>query len=132
MQRANARSKSRGAEFTGTEDILLALVQPPIEDIRIILQDQGIEPSTIAQRIEATDEQPRSARAARLIELAQEWAEKTKHADWVGQVDLLLACATEEEGLGGRILRDADFDPERAHMKWWDLWEEAGNVASGT
>lgn len=112
---AKEEAEKRQNDYLGTEHLLLAILRDDDGLPVAILKRIGISPQEIRMEIERNLPQgtnimtfsdiPFTPRAKKVLELAVEEARLIGHA-YIGSEHILLGLIREEEGIGGRILRN--------------------------
>jgi Clp amino terminal domain, pathogenicity island component len=126
VARAREEAQEMGHEHVGTEHLLLGVVSNPAALSFKVLDELGVPAADVRDAVvEAAG--PRAAyaplaaglpftpRARRALDLTRGEALRLGH-NYIGTEHLLLALVAEDEGIGGRVLRDrgVDIDTVRA------------------
>lgn len=103
-------------EYVGTEHILLALIREGEGVASTVLQNLGVDPETMRERMLGIVMQgksevgrpdlPYTSRAKKVLELAMHEARTLNHA-YVGTEHLLLGLIAETKGIGAQVLVEA-------------------------
>ncbi|HYV59248.1 MAG TPA: Clp protease N-terminal domain-containing protein [Acidimicrobiia bacterium] len=126
---AGAREEAlhMGHNYVGTEHLLLGiLVDPEALSVKV-LDALGVPPDDLRDAVVAASgprspdygtaaNAPLTPRARRVLDLTRGESLRLGH-NYVGTEHLLLALVAEEEGIGGRVLRERGVDPERARAE---------------
>jgi ATP-dependent Clp protease ATP-binding subunit ClpC len=112
---AKEEAEKRQNDYLGTEHLLLAVLKEDDGLPVAILKRLGITPEEVRREIERNLHQganimtfgdiPFTPRAKKVLELAVEEARLLGH-NYIGSEHILLGLVREEEGLGGKILRN--------------------------
>lgn len=112
---AKEEAEKRQSDYLGTEHLLLAVLREDDGLPAAILKRMGITPEEVRMEIERNMPQgtnlmtfgdiPFTPRAKRVLELAVEEARLLGH-NYIGSEHILLGIIREEEGIGGKILRN--------------------------
>ncbi len=112
---AKEEAEKRQSDYLGTEHLLLAVLRENDGLPAAILKRMGITPEEVRMEIERNMPQgtnlltfgdiPFTPRAKRVLELAVEEARLLGH-NYIGSEHILLGIIREEEGIGGKILRN--------------------------
>jgi hypothetical protein len=127
VARAREEAREMGHNYVGTEHLLLGvLVDPAALSFRLLAQ-LGIPTDELRQAvIEAAVPRPPNAavavdlpftpRARRVLDLTRGESLRLGH-NYIGTEHLLLALAAEQDGIGGRVLRERGVDADRARAE---------------
>jgi Clp amino terminal domain, pathogenicity island component len=120
VARAREEAQEMGHEHVGTEHLLLGVVSNPAALSFKVLDELGVPAADVRDAVvEAAG--PRAAyaplaaglpftpRARRVLDLTRGEALRLGH-NYIGTEHLLLALVAEDEGIGGRVLRDRGID----------------------
>ncbi len=112
---AKEEAEKRQNDYLGTEHLLLAIIKEEDGLPIAILKRMGITPEEIRMEIERNlprgtnlmtfGDIPFTPRAKKVLELAVEEARLLGH-NYIGSEHILLGLVREEEGIGGKILRN--------------------------
>ena len=128
LARAREEAREMGHNYVGTEHVLLGvLVDPAALSVRVLVE-LGVSADDLRQAvIEAAvprspygavaADLPLTPRARRVLDLTRGESRRLGH-NYVGTEHLLLAVAAEQDGIGGRVLREhgVDVDTARAEV----------------
>ncbi len=112
---AKEEAESRQTDYLGTEHILLGLIRDNDDISLTVLRKMGISAEDIRVEVEKNlpagsnlltfGNIPFTPRAKKVLELAVEEARLLGH-NYIGSEHLLLGIIREDEGIGGKILRN--------------------------
>ena len=127
LARAREYAREMGHNYVGTEHVLLGvLVDPGALSVRV-LAELGVPADELHRAVieaavprspygaVATD-LPLTPRARRVLDLTRGESRRLGH-NYVGTEHLLLAVAAEQDGIGGRVLREHGVDVNRARAE---------------
>ncbi len=125
---AQEEAAALGADYVGTEHLLLGLLREPESVAGRVLAVLEVTLADVRERAAAvrppdepvTGRIPLAARSTRVLELAGEVAEERGSAD-VATHDILVALVRGDGGPGARILRDLDVGADRVEETLDDL-----------
>ncbi len=113
-------------DFVGTEHVLLGLIRDGEGIATAVLQRLGLRLETVKAEVERAlagfpktltfGEVPFTPQAKRVLELSIEEARQLGH-NYIGTEHLLLALVAEQDGIGGRVLRERGVDADRARTE---------------
>jgi hypothetical protein len=127
VARSREEAQEMGHNYVGTEHLLLGVISDPAALSCTVLGELGVPPDDLRAAVLAAAA-PRSSysppavdlpftpRARRVLDLTRGESLRLGH-NYVGTEHLLLALVTEDEGLGGRALRDRGVDVESARAE---------------
>lgn len=126
---AQEEAAALGAEYIGTEHLLLGLLREPETVAGRVLANLGVGIHDVRERAVAVrppdhhvaGQVPLAARSRRVIELAEELAEEHGRDRRVGTEEVLLALVRGDGGPGARILRDLGVGADRVEDAVDDL-----------
>ncbi len=119
---AEAQARQRQHGHTGTEHLLLGMLDEGGNLGLRVLAHVGVDPADVRAEIEGVmataldqvdpppERAPFTPRAKKIIELAMQEALKLGH-NYIGCEHLLLALAVEDGGLAGHVLRSMGVEP---------------------
>jgi hypothetical protein len=119
---AQEEAAGLGENYVGTEHLLLGLVRENDSVAGRALERLGISGESVRGAVlkrvtrgrgNLGQDMQLTPRAKRVIDLAYEQARQLKN-DYLGTEHLLLGLIGEEEGLGGKVLRELGADLKRA------------------
>jgi hypothetical protein len=126
VARAREEAQEMGHDHVGTEHLLLGVVSNPAALSFKVLDELGVPAADVRDAVvEAVGPRyaynplaadlPFTPRARRVLDLTRGEALRLGH-NYIGTEHLLIALAAEDEGIGGRVLRDrgVDIDTVRA------------------
>ena len=116
-----------GHNYVGTEHVLLGVLADPAALSVRVLAELGVPADDLRQAvIEAAvprspygavaADLPLTPRARRVLDLTRRESRRLGH-NYVGTEHLLLAVAAEQDGIGGRVLRERGVDVDRARAE---------------
>jgi hypothetical protein len=120
---AREEAQAMGHNYVGTEHLLLGvLVDPAALSVRV-LEELGLAADDLREAVFAAagppsphatpaGEAPLTPRARRVLDLTRGESLRLGH-NYIGTEHLLLALVAEDEGVGGRVLREQGVDMER-------------------
>ena len=119
IQLAEKYALSRGHNYTGTEHLLIGMLEEAENFGAVVLKNLGIDLAKPREMFESrvpagekkVKETPLTTRAQTALRLAQEQAISLGHG-YVGCETLLLGLLLEPTGMGGLILRELGATPE--------------------
>jgi len=124
VARAREQALEMGHNYVGTEHLLLGvLVDPAALSVRV-LAELGVPAEQLRQAVIETAvprsshgavaaDLPFTPRARRVLDLTRGESLRLGH-DYVGTEHVLMALAAEQDGIGGRVLREHGVDVDRA------------------
>jgi hypothetical protein len=127
VARAREEALEMGHNYVGTEHLLLGVLADPAAISVRVLAELGIPADQLRQAVieaavprppneaVATD-LPFTPRARRVLDLTRGEALRLGH-NYIGTEHLLLAVVAEQDGVGGRVLREHGVDAERARAE---------------
>jgi hypothetical protein len=128
LVRAQGEARARGHNYVGTEHVLLALlVDPQCLAVRV-LDVLAVSTDELRQAVAAAAgppspgapppgaQLPLTPRTQRVLDRARGESVQLGH-NYIGTEHLLLALAAEENGIGGRVLREHGVDAGRARAE---------------
>jgi hypothetical protein len=127
VARAREEALEMGHNYVGTEHLLLGvLVDPAAISVRV-LAELGIPVDRLREAvIEAAvprppngavaSDLPFTPRARRVLDLTRGESLRLGH-NYIGTEHLLLALVAEQDGIGGRVLREHGVDADRARAE---------------
>ena len=124
VARAREEALEMGHNYVGTEHLLLGVLADPAAISVRVLAELGIPADQLRQAvIEAAVRRPPNVavaadlpftpRARRVLDLTRGEALRLGH-NYIGTEHLLLAVVAEQDGIGGRVLREHGVDADRA------------------
>jgi len=127
VARAREEALEMGHNYVGTEHLLLGVLADPAAISVRVLAEMGIPADQLRQAvIEAAVPRPPDAavpadlpftpRARRVLDLTRGEALRLGH-NYIGTEHLLLAVVAEQDGIGGRVLREHGVDADRARAE---------------
>jgi hypothetical protein len=128
LARAREEAREMGHNYVGTEHLLLGVLADPAALSVRVLAELGVTTDELRQAVieaavprspygaVATD-LPLTPRARRVLDLTRGESRRLGH-NYVGTEHLLLALAAEQDGIGGRVLREhgVNVDSARAEV----------------
>ena len=116
-----------GHNYVGTEHLLLGVLADPAAISVRVLAELGIPADHLRQAVieAAVPRPPHGAvaadlpftpRARRVLDLTRGEALRLGH-NYIGTEHLLLAVVAEQDGVGGRVLREHGVDADRARAE---------------
>jgi len=127
VARAREQALEMGHNYVGTEHLLLGvLVDPAALSVRV-LAELGVPAEQLRQAVIETAvprsshgavaaDLPFTPRARRVLDLTRGESLRLGH-DYVGTEHVLMALAAEQDGIGGRVLREHGVDVDRARAE---------------
>jgi Clp amino terminal domain, pathogenicity island component len=127
VARAREEALEMGHNYVGTEHLLLGvLVDPAAISVRV-LAELGIQTDRLRQAVveaavprppngAVTSDLPFTPRARRVLDLTRGESLRLGH-NYIGTEHLLLALVAEQDGIGGRVLREHGVDADRARAE---------------
>jgi Clp amino terminal domain, pathogenicity island component len=128
VARAREEARAMGHNSVGTEHVLVAILADPAALSCKVLEELGVRMGDLrdavvqsagsrSARAPSAAEPLFTPRARRVLDLTRGEALRLGH-NYIGTEHLLIALVVEDEGLGGRILRDRgiDVDTVRAEV----------------
>jgi hypothetical protein len=127
VARARDEAREMGHNYVGTEHLLLGVLTDPGALSVRVLEGLGIPIDQLHQAVvEAAVPRPPNAvvaadvpftpRARRVLDLTRGESLRLGH-NYIGTEHLLLALTAEQDGIGGRVLRDRGVDADRARAE---------------
>jgi hypothetical protein len=127
LARAREEAREMGHNYVGTEHVLLGVLADPGALSVRVLAELGVPADDLRQAvIEAAvprspygavaADLPLTPRARRVLDLTRGESRRLGH-NYVGTEHLLLAVAAEQDGIGGRVLRERGVDVDRARAE---------------
>ncbi|HEY4396592.1 MAG TPA: Clp protease N-terminal domain-containing protein [Acidimicrobiia bacterium] len=127
VARARDEAREMGHNYVGTEHLLLGVLTDPGALSVRVLEGLGIPIDQLRQAVvEAAVPRPPNAvvaadvpftpRARRVLDLTRGESLRLGH-NYIGTEHLLLALTAEQDGIGGRVLRDRGVDADRARAE---------------
>ena len=127
MARAREEARAMGHNYVGTEHVLLGVLADPAALSVRVLAEFGVPADELRQAvIEAAvpgspygaiaADLPLTPRARRVLDLTRGESLRLGH-NYVGTEHLLLALTAEQDGVGGRVLREHGVDVDRARAE---------------
>ena len=127
LARAREEAREMGHNYVGTEHVLLGVLADPAALSVRVLAELGVPADDLRQAvIEAAvprspygavaADLPLTPRARRVLDLTRGESRRLGH-NYVGTEHLLLAVAAEQDGIGGRVLREHGVDVDRARAE---------------
>src|SRR2546421_335923 len=124
---AGEEALEMGHNYVGTEHLLLGVLADPAAISVRVLAELGIPADQLRQAvIEAAvprvpngavaADLPFTPRARRVLDLTRGESLRLGH-NYIGTEHLLLALVAEQDGIGGRVLREHGVDPDRARAE---------------
>ncbi len=123
VARAREEARGMGHNYVGTEHLLLGVLCDPAALSCTVLDELGVPADDLRDAVvEAAGprspnataaDRPFTPRARRVLDLTRGESLRLGH-NYVGTEHLLLALVIEDEGVGGRVLRDRGVDVESA------------------
>jgi ATP-dependent Clp protease ATP-binding subunit ClpC len=118
---AHEEAAALGAEYIGTEHLLLGLLREPKTVAGRVLANLGVGIDDVRERAgqvrppdhHVSGSVPLAARSRRVLELAEELAEEHGPDRRVGTQEVLVALVRGDGGPGARILRDLGVGADR-------------------
>ena len=126
---AHEEATALGADYVGTEHLLLGLLREPESVAGRALAHVGVGIDDVRERAaqvrppdrRVSGQVPLAARSQRVLELAEELADEHGRDRRVGTGELLLALVRGDGGPGARILRDLGIGADRVEDAVDDL-----------
>jgi hypothetical protein len=127
VARAREEALEMGHNYVGTEHLLLGvLVDPAAISVRV-LAELGIPVDRLHQAVveaaaprppngAVASDLPFTPRARRVLDLTRGESLRLGH-NYIGTEHLLLALVAEQDGIGGRVLREHGVDADRARAE---------------
>ena len=127
VARAREEAREMGHNYVGTEHLLLGILVDPDALSVEVLEALGVRPDGLRDAVVAASG-PRSPdngsaagapftpRARRVLDLTRGESLRLGH-NYVGTEHLLVGLVAEEDGIGGRVLREQGVDTERARAE---------------
>jgi hypothetical protein len=127
VARAREEALEMGHNYVGTEHLLLGvLVDPAAISVRV-LAELGIQVDRLRQAVveaavprppngAVASDLPFTPRARRVLDLTRGESLRLGH-NYIGTEHLLLALLAEQDGIGGRVLRENGVDADRARAE---------------
>jgi excisionase family DNA binding protein len=125
MDLATKYAIKRGQDYTGTEHLLIGVLDEAENFAVVVLKNLGMDLSKLRAMFEAqvpaspdkVHEAPLTERSQDVLRIAHEQAIELGHG-YIGCETLLLGLLLEPEGMGGQILRSLDvtYDAVRAEI----------------
>lgn len=128
IARAGDEAAAMGHNYVGTEHLLLGILGDPAALSARVLDALGVPVDELRRAVmaaagapsplppPAAGAPPLTPRARRVLDLAQGESVRLGH-NYIGTEHVLIALAVEEEGIGGRVLRERGVDAERARAE---------------
>jgi Clp amino terminal domain, pathogenicity island component len=127
LARAREEAREMGHNYVGTEHVLLGvLADPGALSVRVLAELRVPADELRRAVIEAAvprspygavaADLPLTPRARRVLDLTRGESLRLGH-NYVGTEHLLLAVAAEQDGIGGRVLREHGVDVDRARAE---------------
>src|SRR5256886_3022999 len=127
VARAREEALEMGHTYVGTEHLLLGVLADPAAISVRVLAELGIPADQLRQAvIEAAvprvpngavaADLPFTPRARRVLDLTRGESLRLGH-NYIGTEHLLLAVVAEQDGIGGRVLREHGVDADRARAE---------------
>jgi Clp amino terminal domain, pathogenicity island component len=127
VARAREEALEMGHNYVGTEHLLLGVLADPAAISVRVLAELGIPADQLRRAvIEAAVPRPPNGavasdllftpRARRVLDLTRGEALRLGH-NYIGTEHLLLALVAEQDGIGGRVLREHGVDADRARAE---------------
>jgi Clp amino terminal domain, pathogenicity island component len=127
VARAREEARAMGHNYVGTEHLLLGILADPDALSVRVLAELGVPADELRQAvIEAAvprspygavaADLPLTPRAQRVLDITRGESLRLGH-NYVGTEHLLLAVAAEQDGIGGRVLREHGVDVDRARAE---------------
>jgi ATP-dependent Clp protease ATP-binding subunit ClpC len=118
---AQEEAAALGADYIGTEHLLLGLLREPESIAGRVLANLAVGIDDVRERAaqvrppdhHVSGTPPLAARSRRVLELAEELAEEHGLERRVGTEEVLLALVRGDGGPGARILRDLGIPADR-------------------
>jgi Clp amino terminal domain, pathogenicity island component len=127
VARAREEAREMGHNYVGTEHLLLGVLADPDSLSVRVLAELGVPTDELRQAVieaavprsqygaVATD-LPFTPRARRVLDLTRGESLRLGH-NYVGTEHLLMALAAEQDGIGGRVLREHSVDVDRTRAE---------------
>jgi hypothetical protein len=119
MTRAEGEARRYNHEYTGTEHILLALIEEGGGEVAAAFRSHGVEPRNVRHELEKLVQRgpapitlaklPLTPRAAQAIEFADQQA-RCLQQDTLGPEHLVLGLLIEADGVAVQVLRNLGID----------------------
>jgi hypothetical protein len=127
LARAREEAREMGHNYVGTEHVLLGVLADPAALSVRVLAELGVLADELRRAvIEAAvprspygavaADLPLTPRARRVLDLTRGESLRLGH-NYVGTEHLLLAVAAEQDGIGGRVLREHGVEVDRARAE---------------
>jgi hypothetical protein len=124
LARAREEAREMGHNYVGTEHVLLGVLADPAALSVRVLAELGVPADELRQAVieaavprspygAAAADLPLTPRARRVLDLTRGESLRLGH-NYVGTEHLLIAVAAEQDGIGGRVLREHGVDVDRA------------------
>jgi ATP-dependent Clp protease ATP-binding subunit ClpC len=118
---AQEEAAALGADYIGTEHLLLGLLREPESEAGRVLESLGVGLDDVRERAgqvrppdhHVSGKVPLTSRSQRVLELAEELAEEHGPDRRVGTAEVLVALMRGDGGPGARILRDLGVGADR-------------------
>src|SRR6266566_3068128 len=125
--RSREQAREMGHNYVGTEHLLLGVLADPAALSVRVLAELGIPADQLRQAaIEAAvarfpngtvaSDPPFTPRARRVLDLTRGESLRLGH-NYIGTEHLLLGLVAEQDGIGGRVLREHGVDADRARAE---------------
>jgi ATP-dependent Clp protease ATP-binding subunit ClpC len=126
---AHEEATALGADYVGTEHLLLGLLREPESVAGRVLANLGAGIDDVRDRAaqvrppdhHVSGQVPLAARTQRVLELAEELADEHGPDRRVGTAEVLVALVRGDGGPGARILRDLGIGADRVEDAVDDL-----------
>lgn len=127
LARAREEAREMGHNYVGTEHVLLGVLADPAALSVRVLTELGVPADELRQAVveaavprspygAVAADLPLTPRARRVLDLTRGESRRLGH-NYVGTEHLLLAVAAEQDGIGGRVLREHGVDVDRARAE---------------
>ena len=124
LARAREEAREMGHNYVGTEHVLLGVLADPAALSVRVLAELGVPADELRQAVievavprspygAVAADLPLTPRARRVLDLTRGESLRLGH-NYVGTEHLLIAVAAEQDGIGGRVLREHGVDVNRA------------------